>query len=112
MDAALLPCAVQSPALTGDVQQLTATASQKNGVTTLTVTNLSAVDGCEVLVDAVGMDLTGAEGRILSGEVHAMNTFENKENVTIKAFDGIEATEKGLKLTLPACAVVTLTLRG
>ncbi|MBR2925102.1 MAG: alpha-N-arabinofuranosidase [Clostridia bacterium] len=112
MDAKLLPCAVQSPALTGEVQQLTATASQKDGITTLTVTNLSAEEACEVLIDAVGLELSGAEGRILTGEVHAMNTFENKENVTIKALEGIQVTPKGLKVTLPACAVATLTLRG
>ena len=59
-----------------------------------------------------GMTLTGAEGRILTGEVHAMNTFENKENVTIQPFTAMEATDKGLKVTLPACSVVALTLRG
>jgi len=112
MDAQLLPCAVQAETLTGEVKQLTATASQKDGVTTLTVSNLSATDACEVVIDAVGMNLTGAEGRILTGEVHAMNTFENKENVTIQPFTAMEATEKGLKVTLPACSVVALTLRG
>ncbi|MBO5502259.1 MAG: alpha-N-arabinofuranosidase, partial [Clostridia bacterium] len=73
---------------------------------------LSATDACEVVIDAVGMNLTGAEGRILTGEVHAMNTFENKENVTIQPFTAVEATEKGLKVTLPACSVVALNLRG
>ena len=70
------------------------------------------MDACEVEIAAGGMTLTGAEGRILTGEVHAMNTFENKNNVTIRPMDGIEATPAGLRLTLPACSVATLTLRG
>jgi len=32
--------------------------------------------------------------------------------VTIQPFTAMEATEKGLKVTLPACSVVALTLRG
>ena len=43
---------------------------------------------------------------------HDKNTFEDAEKVTVKPFDAVRVTETGLKMTLPACSVVEVTIRG
>ena len=44
--------------------------------------------------------------------MHDKNTFEDAEKVTVKPFDAVRVTETGLKMTLPACSVVEVTIRG
>ena len=50
--------------------------------------------------------------RILTGDMHDKNTFEDAEKVTVKPFDAVRVTETGLNMTLPACSVVEVTIRG
>ena len=40
------------------------------------------------------------------------NTFEQKDCVSVKPFDSFRKTQDGLMVTLPACAVTELTIRG
>ena len=56
------------------------------------------------------MKATEVCGRLLSGAMDAKNDF-GETNVEIKPFTAIEKTEKGLKLTLPACAVAEITVK-
>ena len=44
--------------------------------------------------------------------MHDKNTFEDAEKVTVKPFDTVRMTETGLNMTLPACSVVEVTIRG
>lgn len=110
-DANYLPSAITCGEC-GGVKQLTATASEKEGVITLTATNTSCTDALDVVVhlsDASAKDVTA---RILTGDMHDKNTFEDAEKVTVKPFDAVRVTETGLKMTLPACSVVEVTIRG
>ena len=50
-------------------------------------------------------------GEIVTGEMHAKNTFEEPETVTVETFDKAELTEGGLKFTIPKCSVVHLEVR-
>ena len=111
MDASLLDCAVFSDALSGELRQVTASASEKDGVVTVTAANLDAEHPVEVLLQVEGCEKARAEARILTGEAHAHNTFEQPENVTVQPFTAIRKTERGLVLTLPACSVIAVSLR-
>ena len=50
------------------------------------------------------------EGMILTGEMHEHNTFDNPEQVKCTSFDDVKLTDDGLKLTLPKCSVLHLTV--
>ena len=101
-----LDCFVQSDEVgEGDwhMPQVIASASEKNGVTTLTVANLS---DREVAAFAVhGLNLAGARGRILHGAFDAYNDFASAP-LSVQPFTGIE----GSTLRLPACSVVEITV--
>ena len=111
-DAALLPAAVFADSLPGGVKQITASASVKNGEVTVTLANLHFSEGAEILLDVAGCEQAKAGMRVLAGEPHAHNDFDCPDAVGITASDAIRRTERGLVLTLPACAVAAVTLRA
>lgn len=110
-DANYLPSAITCGEC-GGVKQLTATASEKEGVITLTATNTSCTDALDVVVHLSGASAKNVTARILTGDMHDKNTFEDAEKVTVKPFDAVRVTETGLTMTLPACSVVEVTIRG
>lgn len=110
-DANYLPSAITCGEC-GGVKRLTATASEKEGVITLTATNTSCTDALDVVVHLSGVSAKNVTARILTGDMRDKNTFEDAEKVTVKPFDAVRMTETGLNMTLPACSVVEVTIRG
>ncbi len=109
-DATLLPAEVACGSV-GGVRQISASASVKDGVITLTIANLSCTGSETVDVSLSGASAGKITARILTGDMHAKNTFQEKNTVSIAPFDGVEATEDGLRLTLPRCSVAEVSLR-
>ena len=111
MDARSLETCVFADRIQGGVKQISASASTRDGAITVTLANLDADQGAEVLLDAEG---AGGEvtGWILTGEVHSCNDFDAPDRVTPQPYTDWKATEKGLLLRLPACSLAALTLRG
>lgn len=91
-------------------EHVTYTASEKDGVITLSVTNFDVKDA--VSLDFAFEELvTVATAQGLVGtEMNAHNDFDHPENVTITDFDGYSVADKTLTLDLPAMSVVTVTL--
>ncbi len=110
-DAALVPSAVTCATVEG-LPQVTASASMKDGVLTLTAANVSATEATDVLLQVEGMDVQEVSGRVLMGDIHAMNTFEHQDAVKIAPLSSIRRTDAGIVVTLPACSVAEVTLRG
>ncbi|MCQ2519786.1 MAG: alpha-N-arabinofuranosidase [Lachnospiraceae bacterium] len=93
-----------------DTPMISSSASVKDGVLTLTVANCSLTDDAQISCDIFDFDAKEISARILSEEVHAHNTFEQPENVVIKALDAkLEGNKVCMKI--PACSVVEVTLR-
>ena len=111
MDAELLPSAVFCGTLEGGVKQVTASASVKDGVVTVTAANLHPTESAEILLDLDGAAFSSVTGRVLAGEMHAMNTFDAPDAVAPVALEGIRLTERGYVVTLPACSVAEVTAR-
>lgn len=97
----------------GDVpENVTYTASQKNGQLTISITNYD-------LTDEKTVDFTEANAynqiesaTILTGEeMDAHNTFENPDVVKEAKFEGATLVDGKLLLELPAKSVVTITLK-
>ena len=112
MDAKELDCYVeaeQSGTEKYPIASVTASASEKDGRITLTVTNLEPEKAQEITVSLKGEAIRGAEGRILAGKMDAYNDF-GKEAVAVKAFTDFEVKDGNLVIRMPACAVAEIRL--
>ncbi len=93
-----------------EMDQLTASASEKDGKVTLTVANISADQSAETVVCIREREVESVTGRILQGNMGDYNDF-GKTVVEVKEFTGFEVTECGcVKVQLPACCVAELTV--
>ena len=110
-DATLLPRELECGE-TGGLESITASASIKDGVVTVTAANLDCDNAQRVTVEIGSFDVKNVTARILTGEMHEKNTFEDKENVKIVDFTDFEITEEGIVLNMPACSVVAVTVSG
>ena len=57
------------------------------------------------------MCIRDRKGEILAEEMHAMNTFDEPENVKVKEFKNVKITDKGIAFTVPACSVLHLAVK-
>lgn len=95
------------------VPNLTESASvDADGNLHLTVTNLSATEAYPVDAQILGFAGGKISAEILCEEMHAKNTFDEPDAVTVKAFEGVEQTADGLKFTIPSCSVLHITVEA
>ena len=84
----------------------------KDGIITVTLANLSADDAQDVDISFVEKkDFEVQEATVVTGEIHAHNTFEAPDEVTEEKFTGFKKTDDGLKATLPAASVTMLRIK-
>ena len=89
------------------MDQISASASEKDGVITVTAANLDAAKPADLKIN--GVSAARSCGRILSGEIHAKNDFTSSP-VQIRSLE-IRAEKDGeFSVTLPACSVAEITL--
>ena len=114
-DAKLIPVKVDSEMLTvrkgRKVPVVTATASEKDGVTTVSLVNISLDKAAEIDINLGGIKAKNVKGEIITAkDIHDYNDFGQEEKVTLKPFDGAKIKNGKLTLSLPAKSVVTLSL--
>ena len=84
-------------------------AASVNGKTlTLTVTNPHITDATEAEINLRGAKVLSGTARILSGEIHAHNTFENPN--AVKPRDGKFDVKSPLKFSFPPSSVTRLQM--
>ena len=94
------------------VPNLTESVSETaDGTLHLTITNLSVDQSFDIDTTIIDRSVKTVKGEIVTGEIHAKNTFEKPECVTVKKYDGTQITEKGIRFTIPACSVLHLEVR-
>lgn len=87
------------------------TSMDKDGVVTITVNNLSANKEETLDIELLNSEFSVEEARIISGDIHDHNTFDNPTKVIEKEFADF-STEKGeLHVILPPASVVELRLK-
>lgn len=92
--------------------QLIESASVKeDGTIIATIVNTSLSDNAEIACQIADFKVSEINAEILTGEVHAHNSFDNKNAVSTSAFDGFETTADGFKTVLPPCSVVKFVIR-
>ena len=82
-----------------------------DGVLHITMTNLDLEKAYTIDTTILGRKAEEITAEIVSGEMHEMNTFENPEQVTVKAFDGVEKVHGGIRFTIPACSVLHIAVK-
>lgn len=93
------------------VPMVTSSASVKENKMTLTLTNSSLTDSATIACTTAGFAGKTASARILSNEVHAHNTFDEPECVTIKDWD-VSLCNNQISLQIPPCSVVSVTIEA
>jgi len=88
------------------VETVSGSASLKGPTLFLTLTNAHATEATDVTVELLGgARATGGKARVLTGEIHAHNTFDAPEAITPQPFP-VQASGTSFTLTLPPASVV------
>lgn len=96
------------------VPEINESVSEKDGVITITLNNLSASDSQEIDVEFAGDQTTYElqEANIVTHQdMHAYNTFEEPQKVKEEPFSGYVLNGNTMKVTLPACSVVEIRVK-
>ena len=112
MDARELDCFVESENVgvgKETLAQVTASASEKDGKITLTLSNVSADQPLDVEISLKDEEIAAAEGRILTGRMDQYNDFGG-EQLGIQPFTALEKKNGRLIAHLPACCVAEIRL--
>ncbi len=88
---------------------ISSSASVKDGVLTLTVANCGLDDDVDIVCELSGIAPSKASARILTGDVHDHNTFDDPEKVIISDYDA-RIDDGKLRIKLPACSVAEVRL--
>ena len=113
MDAKELACDIETEKLGTEEHSLpgvTASASEKDGIITVTLSNLDPEKAGETVI-SLPDEASGAEGRILQGKMDAFNDFDNAPLKT-EAFGDFELRGKEILVRMPACSVAEIRVRG
>jgi alpha-N-arabinofuranosidase len=93
-----------------DLAVVGASASRKAGRLFVTLTNAHAEREIEVELELVGgASSQGAKARVLTGEIHAHNTFDAPETVAPQAM-GLSAVGDTMTITLPPASVTAIEM--
>lgn len=94
------------------VPNLTESVSEKDGVVTITINNLSVSDTENVEVTLDGMEnVTLVEANIVTGAKDSYNTFDNPEQVKEEKFEAVTVAGNQLSLQIPPCSVVEIRVK-
>ncbi len=110
-DSDLIYSHIQNEEAEKGVPALSQSASvNKDGDIFLTVSNASLTESYKLDIAAAFAGIKSASGRILTDEVHALNSFEEPDRVAIKPLTITSADGKA-EIILPPCSVAALTIK-
>lgn len=116
-DSELLSSFVEGNKIIGEeeeyqVSQISESVSLgKDGTINITLSNLSVHEDVPMEIRLTELKPSLVTATILTGEMHAHNTFEQPECVKELEFTDITLTEAGAFLTIPACSIVQLRMK-
>ncbi|MGN0587717.1 MAG: alpha-L-arabinofuranosidase C-terminal domain-containing protein, partial [Oscillospiraceae bacterium] len=94
-----------------EIPAITHSASMdENGNVLITIANCSLENEYELDISLGGFKPSNLSAEILTGDVHAHNTFDAPEAVKPTAFDNIQLEVGNVRLTIPPCSVFAITL--
>ena len=81
------------------------------GTVHVTAANLDADRRLEIELEALGMRVNSAAGRILAGDMGAFNDFDHPKDVGPAVLEDIAAAGGRVRFMLPGCSVAEITVR-
>jgi alpha-N-arabinofuranosidase len=94
-----------------NVPVISATASEKDGVVTISLVNTDLLNNCDIEIPIKGKN-TSVQGEILTSvNISDYNDFDHPSSVTIKDFNKTKLTKGSLKFSIPAKSIITLTIK-
>ena len=111
-DAECVYCFAQNENLCDgkNVPMISSSASVKDGVMTVTLANCSLTEEAQLDCDICNFSGKEVCAQILTNEVHAYNSFEEPEKVTLADYPA-DLNDGKLTVKLPACSIVTVTFK-
>ena len=115
-DATLIPLDIDSPVRkvrdNRYVPMVSATASEKDGKVTISLTNTDLSDSFDIRIplDKVKASKVLSAEILTAADIRDYNDFGKPEKVTLEQFKGAKINKGTLTLSLPAKSIVTLTL--
>ncbi|MDR0505230.1 MAG: alpha-N-arabinofuranosidase [Dysgonamonadaceae bacterium] len=95
-----------------NIQTVNVSASQKDNVINISLTNIDLKSDKKVRIDLSGMNIRQVTGRILkAGQMNAHNTFEHPDAVKPDKFTDFILTDGLLDIELPTKSIVVMELR-
>ena len=92
--------------------EITSSVSEdKDGVITVTLNNLSVNESKTLDIRVPGASVSVLEAKIVTGDIHDHNTFDDPAKVTEKDFDGYKVTESDLNVVLPPASVTMFRIK-
>ena len=114
-DATYLPLEINSDTKTvnnKELKMVTASASQKDGLIHITLTNADLDNAKKVKIDLAGKKAAKVTGKILTSKtVQDHNTFENPDKVKPEAFTKFKFTDGVLNVNLPEKSIIVLEIK-
>ena len=83
----------------------------EDGTVNVTVGNLSVTESVPLEITFAELAPSSVEAVILTGEMHAHNTFDEPENVKETAFTDFKTDGKVVSFTAPACSVISFRIK-
>ena len=110
-DSDLIYSHIQNSNAAEGVPSLSQSASvNADGDVFVTLSNASLSESFKVDIAAAFAGIKSAEGRVLTDDVHALNTFEEPDRVAIKTL-AVTVSDGRAEIILPPCSVVALTIK-
>ena len=110
-DSDLIYSHIQNSNAAEGVPSLSQSASvNADGDVFVTLSNASLSERFEVDIAAAFAGIKSAEGRVLTDDVHALNTFEEPDRVAIKTL-AVTVSDGRAEIILPPCSVAALTIK-
>ncbi len=92
-----------------ELRTLSVSASVKDGQLLVSLTNLDADRPAEVAIDLRGGSIGTPTARVLTADrIQDHNTAEAPDTIAPRPFDGVTATDRGIALTVPPHAFLTV----
>ncbi len=94
----------------GKAVKISMSASEKNGVITLSACNTSLTDDEDIEIELSGADAKDASALVITGEMNAHNTFDEPDNVKPENMD-VTLSGGVLSFKLPAKSAAVITIK-
>lgn len=93
------------------IPSLIESASEKDGVITSTIANVSLTESKEIKCQVADTDVKDVKAEIITGKKEDHNTFEDPENVITQEFTEFTKSSDGFTAKLPPLSVVSFAIK-